>query len=131
MKPTNLSEIGLKQTIENLIEAGTSFDVEQLDRIYHEDLQVIMIDDQEQKTITDKKSFKELFSSKKENGDPPLNTWRKFNHIEVNNNLGHVIVMRRVNLTGQERKLILSIDLIWSENRWQVTREVILMPQEF
>ncbi len=75
--------------------------------------------------IADKEAFKDLFKSKKEQGAPPLNTWAEFNHIEVIQDKGHVIVTRKVNLTGEERKLVLSIDLVWEANRWQVVREVI------
>ncbi|WP_303318409.1 hypothetical protein Q4Q34_10070 [Flavivirga abyssicola] len=127
MKQENRSEIGLKQAIESLIEAGTSFDTDKLELIYHKNLQVIMINVEGQKTISDKESFKNLFDTKRKNGDPPLNTWAKFNHLEVNDNFGHVIVTRKVNLTGEESTIILSIDLVWEANRWQVTREVIFM----
>ncbi|OJJ23127.1 hypothetical protein BKI52_01890 [marine bacterium AO1-C] len=116
---------GVQQTIRNLIEAGTSFDVAQLDVIYHKDLQVLMIDEKGEKMMADKDAFKNLFKAKKEQGESPLNTWAEFNHIETNGNKGHVIVTRKVNLTGEERKLVLSIDLVWEANRWQVTREVI------
>lgn len=120
----DLSESGLKETIEELIKAGTSFDVAALERIYHEDLQVIMIHGN-QKMISDKASFKTLFQTKLENGEAPLNTWRDFHHIEVNNTAGHIILSRKVNLMGEEQQLLLSIDLVWEANLWQVTREVI------
>ncbi len=120
------SEMGLKKTVENLIKAGTTFDVEQLELIYHRELKVIMMDNKGQIMISNKETFKNLFQVKKENGDSPLNDWAEFHHIETNENNGHVIVTRKVNLTGIEQKIILSIDLIWEENRWQVIREVIL-----
>lgn len=116
----------LKKTIEDLIKAGTTFDVEQLELIYHKELQVIMIDVGGQKMISNKESFKELFSMKRKNGEPPLNTWAEFYHIQVNDNSGHVIVNRKVNLTGEEQNLTLSIDLVWEADRWQVIREVIV-----
>lgn len=125
MKLIEQSNEGLKRTIENLILAGTSFDIEHLDHIYHKDLKVIMVDEMGQKSISDKENFKNLFKLKKENNDEPLNTWAMFNHIEVKDHLGHVVVTRKVNLTGEEKKLILSIDLVWENEKWQVTREVI------
>ncbi len=114
-----------KATIESLIGAGTTFDINQLELIYHNDLQVIMIDEEGQKMIADKATFKNLFETKKKNGDPPLNTWAEYNHIEATADKAHVIVTRKVNLTGEERKLTLSIDLVKEANRWQVIREVI------
>lgn len=123
----NATELILKQTIENLIKAGTTFNIKQLNVIYHEDLKVILIDQNGQKTISDKQAFKDLFSTKLKNEDAPLNTWAKFNHIEVNNNTGHVIVTRKVNLTGKEQELLLSIDLVKTNENWQVIREVIFI----
>lgn len=120
------SEQQIKETIENLIQAGTRYDINQLELIYHKSLQVIMINETGDKMISNKQDFKDLFQSKLNNGDAPLNTWALFNHIDVQENKGHVIITRKVNLTGKEQKLILSIDLIKEENRWQVTREIIV-----
>ncbi|SEL08711.1 SnoaL-like domain-containing protein [Aquimarina amphilecti] len=116
---------GIKKTIESLIETATTFDIEKLDSIYHDNMQVIMIDASGQTMISNKQTFKDLFQSKLDNGDEPLNTWAEFYHIESNQNNGHAILKRKVNLTGVEQKIALSIDLIWEDNRWQVTREVI------
>ncbi len=127
---TQQSEIALKKVIEDLIAAGTGFDVDQLEMLYHSNLQVIMISESGEKVISNKESFKSLFQSKRENGDAPLNTWAEFHHIETNGEKGHVIVSRKVNLTEEERKIVLSIDLVKEEDRWQVTREVIVtMPE--
>lgn len=117
--------ITIKNTIQALIEAGTSFDTDQLELIYHKDLQVIMIDEAGNKMIADKAAFKELFDTKRKNGEAPLNTWAEFNHVEGDEEKGHVIVSRKVQLTEEERKLVLSIDLVWEDDRWQVIREVI------
>ncbi|MGK0414433.1 MAG: sucrose-6-phosphate hydrolase SacC (GH32 family) [Polaribacter sp.] len=125
MKQEHQTEIVLKQTIENLIQVATNFDIEHLKLIYHDNMQVIMINKDGQKMISDKEAFVNLFQTKKNDGETSLNTWAEFNHIEVHENKGHVIVTRKINLTGEEQKITLSIDLIWEDKRWQVTREVI------
>ena len=61
---TQQSEAALKKVIENLIEAGTSFNVDQLDMIYHTDLQVIMLSETGEKIISNKEAFKSLFPDK-------------------------------------------------------------------
>ncbi len=119
------SEIDVKKTIEQLIKSGTTFNLNQLELLYHKNIEVIMLDDKGNKMLTDKTGFKNIFKQKKDNGDPPLNTWAEFHHISTHENNGHVILTRKVNLTGEEKKLTLSIDLIFEDNRWQVTREVI------
>ncbi|SHJ17323.1 hypothetical protein SAMN04488508_10674 [Aquimarina spongiae] len=121
----NKTDQGLKETVENLIKAGTTFDLKQLELIYHENLKVIMIDKTSQKVISNKESFKTLFQTKLKNKEEPLNDWAEFHHIEQTENKGLVILTRRVNLTGIEKEIILSIDLVWESKRWQVLREII------
>ena len=116
---------GIRKTIENLIATATTFDIDKLDKIYHDSLHVLMIDASGQTMISNKQTFKDLFQSKLDNGDEPLNTWVEFIHIECNQTNGHAVLKRKVNLTGIEQKIALCIDLIWEDNRWQVTREVI------
>ena len=125
MPSQNPATQAVQQAIDALIQAGTTFDIEALDRIYHDDLQVMMIDPTGSVNIADKATFKGLFEAKLAAGEPPLNTWAQFNHIHVDETTAHVLVTRKVNLTGQDQKLVLSIDLSHENDRWQVTREVI------
>lgn len=115
----------VKKAIQALIQAGTTFDVDTLDHIYHHDLQVITIDLADNVSIADKSAFKSLFETKRKDGSAPLNTWAKFDHVEVKEDRAHVLISRKVNLVNQDQYLVLSIDLVWEDNRWQVIREVI------
>ncbi|QOD61762.1 hypothetical protein H9I45_04765 [Polaribacter haliotis] len=124
------SEKTLKQAGENLIKAGTTFDIEQLDLIYHKNLKVFMVDTNGQSNMLDKNSVLTMFQSKRDNGDAHLNNWAEYSNIDLNGDLGHIIVVRKVNLTGIEQKFVFSLELVWEENRWQVTREVAVMQPE-
>ncbi len=120
-------EAEIKQVIDDLIQTATSYDINKLDRIYHENLNVIMVDVDDNLNTANKETFKNIFKSKKEAGDPPMNTWAKYHHIEMNDNGAHVLLSRKNNLSGIEQILFLSIDLIFEDNRWQVIREVIFL----
>lgn len=124
------SEKSLKQAVERLIDAGTSYDTEQLELIYHNDLKVFMVDHNGQSTVLDKNTVKSMFQSKKENGDAPLNNWVEFSYLDVNGDAGHTILIRKVNLTGVEQRFVFSIDLVWKDDRWQVIREVAVVQPE-
>lgn len=124
------SEKALKQAIENVIKVGTTFDIEQLEYIYHENVQVIMVGQNGLNGILDKQSIKAMFQAKKDNGDSPLNNSVEFNLIQANGDSGHVIVTRKVNLTGVEQRLVFSIDLIKKGDSWLVTREVVVAQPE-
>lgn len=129
-KTQSKAEETVKQAVEELIQTATSFDIDVLERIYHDDLKVIMIDTGDNVNVADKAGFKGLFKSKKDAGDPPMNTWAKFHKIDVDGNNAHVLLSRRNDLSGEEQILILSIDLVFEDNRWQVTREVIFLRPE-
>lgn len=124
---TEQSEKTLKQAVESLIMAGTTFDIDQLEVIYHEKLKIFMVDDKGQSMVQDKKAVKNMFQSKLENGDAPLNNWVEFSHVNTAGDSGHAIVIRKVNLTGIEQKFVFSIDFVWEDNRWQVIREVAVV----
>ncbi|WJY21778.1 hypothetical protein QTA57_00785 [Fontisubflavum oceani] len=55
------------------------------------------------------------------------NTWAKYNAIHADGAHGHVLITRKVQLGGEDKTLVLSIDLAQEDARWQVTREVIFV----
>lgn len=131
MTTENKQEEDVRQAIDELIETATSYDVETLARIYHDDLHVIMIDTDHNVNTADKSTFTELFKMKRDAGDPPMNTWAKYHRIEVDGNNAHILLSRKNDLSGTNMDLILSIDMVLEDQRWQVTREVIfLRPEE-
>lgn len=119
------TEIGLKTAIYRLIEPDENFGMDQLDAIYHNDMEVIMIDKKEDVTIFKKDAFKTLIASKLAGDERTKNTWAKFIHLEVNQDKGHIIVKRRVNLTDEKKEITVILDFVWEDNHWQIIREVI------
>ncbi len=124
-KQDEKTELGLKKALNRLIEPDENFGIAQLDAIYHDDMIVIMVDPNDNKTIFKKEAFKKLIASKLEGEERTKNTWAKFIHSEVNQDKGHIVVKRRINLTEEKSELIVILDFVWEENRWQIIREVI------
>lgn len=124
-KQDEKTELGLKKALNRLIEPDENFGIAQLDAIYHDDMIVIMIDPNDNKTIFKKEAFKKLIASKLEGEERTKNTWARFIHSEVNQDKGHIVVKRRINLTEEKSELIVVLDFVWEENRWQIIREVI------
>ena len=120
-------EAVIKEVIDDLIQTATTYDLNKLENIYHDDLSVIMIDVDDNLNTANKETFKGIFKSKKEAGDPPMSTWAKYHKIDINDMNAHVIISRKNNLSGRDQILLLSIDLIFEDNRWQVIREVIFL----
>lgn len=115
----------VKAAIDELIQAGTTFDIDALERIYHDDMNVVMVDINGSINHANKQAFKGLFEAKKAQGAAALNTDADYKFVEADDVKAHVVITRKVNLMGDDQILILSIDLIFEDNRWQVTREVI------
>ncbi len=115
----------IKQVIDDLIQTATNYDTDVLERIYHDDLEVLMVDHEDNVNRANKAGFIDLFNGKKAAGDPPMNTWVKYHAIDVNDDNAHVLLSRKNDLSGTEMLLTLSIDLVQSGDRWQIRREVI------
>ncbi|MEM9363008.1 MAG: hypothetical protein AAGA43_10245 [Bacteroidota bacterium] len=122
---TEKTEEGLLRAIKTLIEPDENFDLGTLDSIYHKDMVVIMLDQDDNKNIFKKPAFMELIGSKLKKEDRNENKWAKFFHSEVNGNKGHILVKRRNKLVQDTMELIVILDFVWEDNRWQVIREII------
>lgn len=120
------TEEGLKATLQKLINPSDDFGREELELIYHNEMLVLIIDDKGKKNELKKPEFVQLIGAKLDNREEHKNNnWAKFHHISINGNNGHIIVERKLNLTGAKTKLLVNIDFIWQDERWQITREVI------
>ena len=129
MTNLNTHENDVKQTIERLIQTASHYDLDALDKIYHDQMEVVMVDPSGQVHTADKISFKEMIQARKDE-DAPMNTWVQFHHIQANAENGLVVLSRKNNLAGQDMLLNLSIDLKLEDQRWQVIREVIFLHPE-
>ena len=73
----------------------------------------------------DKPSFIEMLSDTVRQSGQPASTWAHYDAVDANGDHGHVLITRKVRLHGEDKVLVLSIDLVHEDARWQVTREVI------
>lgn len=123
---TNETKVAaIRETIEALIQAGTTSNLSGLETIYHDTMKIHMIDTDGNLMQSDKPGFIAMLQEMVDSNDGAANTWAEYNSIEANGDNGHVLITRKVNLGGDNRILVLSIDLLFEDNRWQVTREVI------
>ena len=115
----------IRERIEELIKAGTSGDLSSLDSIYHDDMKTHMIDTDGNLAQADKPAFIAMLKEMIDANKGVDNSWAEYNAIEAEGENGHVLVTRKVTLGGENRILVLSIDLVFEDRRWQVIREVI------
>ncbi|MBY5933514.1 hypothetical protein KUV51_10925 [Tateyamaria omphalii] len=115
----------LKATLDALINAvsGHAFDV--LDRTYHRDMQTYLLIDGDTLMQNDKPGFmnhvQEAMGQMKDH-DP----WAEYHLVEADEANGHILISRRNNVTNRKQLVTLSIDFVFEDGRWQITREVIM-----
>ena len=124
MTPNSPQAADVKAAIDGLIHSASTFDFSVLERIYHDDMKIFMMGPEGSVNQSDKAGFiKHVTDKTNETGTP--DTWSKFHLVEADERNGHVVISRKVNLTGEMQIVTLSIDLIFEDGRWQITREVI------
>lgn len=116
---------GIRDTIEALINAGTTSDLSALDQIYHDTMKIHMIDTDNNLMQHDKPSFITMLRGMVDSNDGKPNKWAEYHSIDADGDRGHVLITRKVAFGDADRILVLSIDLLFDDGRWQVTREVI------
>lgn len=117
----------IRNTIEELIEHGSSYNVPELEKLYHRELKVFVIDVNGDVSAFDKERNMEVFRDKRAKGARPLNRWAKFDHVEAAQGKGFVVVTRKMELRGKPEKFILAIHLIRENGRWQVAHETVFV----
>ncbi len=119
------TEEGLVKAINRLIQPSEDFGIKDLESIYHQDMVVVMLDENNQKVVFRKEAFMQLIAAKLEEEGGKSNTWAQFLHTEVQQDQGHIIVKRRIDLLHQKSELTVILDFVWEDDRWQITRETI------
>lgn len=112
----------IQRLIENVAENKTAI----LEEIYHDDMQVIMLDPEDEVSVSGKAEFRDMIRSALEANNGTIGTWAKFHHVSVDGDKAHVLISRQNELTGPDMQITLGIDLLRESNRWQITREVIV-----
>lgn len=130
MSDTQDTTKDVRKTIENLIENGSTYNIDELDRIYHNRLDIMMIDERGEVSRMDKAQNMEVFRLKRDQRAEPLSRWAEFNYVQGSGNQGRVVVTRKMRLRGQPEKFVLVIDLVREDSRWQVIREIVFVQSD-
>lgn len=112
----------IQRLIENVAENNTAI----LDEIYHDDMQVIMLDPGDEVSVSGKAEFQAMIRSALDANDGTIGTWAKFHHVSADGDTAHVLISRQNELTGPDMQITLGIDLVRERDRWQIMREVIV-----
>jgi hypothetical protein len=129
-KTDSILEAEVKKTVENLIEYGTSYNVEKLKDIYDDGLKIVKIDEKGNVEAITKQETLDFFASKRAAGDEPLSKETLWNYVEANENTGHVIVTRYMKMNDRPEKSVFSLHLEKKNGRWVIVRETAFVQPE-
>ena len=124
MKSDSPQAVEVKKVLDELINLASSAHFDILETLYHDDMNIYMLDPNRELHIMDKRGFINHLTESTKDGNFP-STWAKYHLVEADEKHGHVVISRKVNLTGEEQLITLSIDFVYESNRWQITREMI------
>lgn len=124
MSPDSPQAAEVKDTLDRLIHSASNSDFDILEIVYHDQMKIYMLDGNYELHTMGKKGFIEHVTSSTE-AATAANVWAKYHSVEADERNGHVVISRKVNLTGVVQIVTLSIDFVYEDGRWQITREVI------
>ncbi len=118
------TEASLSHRINELMKAGVSADLPALENIYHQDLQIMILDHTGQLMVMDKATCLDMLEQVFKDENPDDHLWSKLHAVNVSGDTGHVLISRILPLGGSKMMVDLSIDFVFEDGRWQVVREV-------
>jgi len=121
---TQTPEQALHDKVQDLMTFGTSANMAELDRIYHDDIVVMDLSIDGRLVTLDKQGCMALIGESFKDKIPEEHMWSKIHSLTVSGDRGHVLISRKIPVGGPRVHIDLSIDFVFEEGRWQVTREV-------
>lgn len=125
------AEEEIKQTILNVIEHGSVYNVEKLNELYADNMHIVRVGEDGKTVVLNKNDVLKFFESKRASLAEPLSKEAHFNHIETNESMAHVIVTRIMKMFGQTEKSIYSICLAKKESGWLITKETVISVAQY
>lgn len=114
----------LRAKVEDLMKYGTTANMEELDKIYHENIVVMDLNIDGRLVTLHKQDFMAMLKEAFKGKVPDEHMWAKIHSLTVDGDRGHVLISRKIPVGGPKMHIELSIDFIFEDGRWQVTREV-------
>ncbi len=121
---TERNEAALRDKLQDLMKYGVSANMEELDRIYHDDIVVMDLGIDGRLTRLEKQGFMAMLKEAFRDKIPEEHLWARVHSLTVNGDRGHVLISRKIPVGGPKMHIDLSIDFVFEDDRWQVTREV-------
>lgn len=117
----------MQQLTQALIDNGTRYDLEYLDRIYHPDLKFIRIDPDNRVEVLSKQDNLDFFTALKNAQAAPLNAFAEFHYADNDGQNGFVVLTRKMKQLEQEQVFLFNIYWQKVAGEWKIIRETVFI----
>ncbi len=117
----------IQKLTQELIDKGTKYDLEFLDKIYHDDLKFIRIDRENSIEVLTKKDNMEFFRNLKNSGAKPLNSYVEFHYADNDGESGFIVLTRKMKQIKEEQEFLFTIYWKKIDGAWKIIRETVFV----
>lgn len=117
----------IKKITQELINHGTVYDLDFLEKIYHKDLKFIRVSRSNHIQLLNKEDNMAFFKELKNSGAPPLNDHAEFHYADNDGERGYIILTRRMKQIHEEQEFLFNIEWKKFNGNWKVVRETVLV----
>ena len=117
----------IKQLTQELIDNGTIYNLEYLDKVYDDNLKYIRIDPKGNITLVSKQDNMEFFKGLKESGAKPLSKYAEFHYADNDGKRGFIILTRKMERMGKEQEFLFNIYWEKINGDWKIIREAVYL----
>lgn len=120
-------DVEIKNLTQELIDKGTNYDLDFLDKVYHESLKFIRIDEKNNIEVLTKKDNMDFFTHLKNSGASPLNNYVEFHYADNDGRNGFIVLTRKMKQLDREQEFLFTIYWQKIEEEWKIIRETVVI----
>ena len=117
----------IKKLTQELIDNGTIYNLEYLDKVYDDNLKYIRIDKDNKILLLTKEDNMVFFKSLKDSGAKPLSKYAEFHYADNDGKKGYVILTRKMKRNGIEQEFLFNIYWENLSGEWKIVRETVFL----
>jgi hypothetical protein len=127
LKTTNMIDNEIKNLTQELIDNGTTYNLEFLENIYDDNLKFLRIDKNNNVQLLTKEDNLKFFKSLKESGAEPLNNYAEFHYADNDGKNGFIVLTRKMKQRDKEEEFLFNIYWKKKKNSWKIVRESVII----
>ncbi len=117
----------IKNLTQELIDNGTKYNIEFLEKIYDNNLKFLRIDRNNNVQLLTKEDNLQFFKSLKDSGAEPLNNFAELHYADNDGKNGFIILTRKMKQRDKEEEFLFNIYWENINGSWKIVRESVIV----